>query len=140
MQFKSVSLSELPEVAGRILTALVQSNKKFVQLQGEMGAGKTTLTNQLLKLMAVDEEGSSPTFSIVNEYFSVNYGKIYHFDFYRIEDESEAFDIGVEEIFEEDAFCLVEWPSRIQNLLPPDSVIISITLDGSNRTIELQNL
>jgi tRNA threonylcarbamoyladenosine biosynthesis protein TsaE len=90
--------------------------------------------------MGVEEEGSSPTFSIVNEYFSLNYGKIYHFDFYRIENESEAFDIGVEEIFEEDAFCFVEWPSRIENLLPLDSVIISITLDGPNRTIELQNL
>ena len=140
MQFKSVSLAQLPAVSEQILTALVNSKKKFIQLQGEMGAGKTTFVNELLKLMGVDEEGSSPTFSIVNEYFSVNYGKIYHFDFYRIEDESEAFDIGVEEIFEEDAFCLVEWPSRIQNLLPSDSVIISITLDGSNRTIELQNL
>jgi tRNA threonylcarbamoyladenosine biosynthesis protein TsaE len=140
MVFTAVTLARLPEVAQRILDAITRSEKKFVQLQGEMGAGKTTFTSQLLKLMGVEEEGSSPTFSIVNEYFSLNYGKIYHFDFYRIENESEAFDIGVEEIFEEDAFCFVEWPSRIENLLPLDSVIISITLDGPNRTIELQNL
>ncbi|MEO9530960.1 MAG: tRNA (adenosine(37)-N6)-threonylcarbamoyltransferase complex ATPase subunit type 1 TsaE [Crocinitomicaceae bacterium] len=140
MLFKSVTLDQLPSIAEQIKTALLASKKKFIQLKGEMGAGKTTLTNELMKNMGIDEEGSSPTFSIVNEYFSVNYGKIYHFDFYRIEDESEAYDIGVEEIFEEDAFCFVEWPSRIENLLPEDSVVISITLDGLNRTIELQNL
>lgn len=140
MVFTSVHLSDLPSVSDEIKDLLLKSGKKFIQLRGEMGAGKTTLTNELMKRMAVKEEVSSPTFSIVNEYFSVNYGKIYHFDFYRIEDESEAYDIGVEEMFEDNAFCFVEWPSRIENILPVDSVIISITLDGQNRTIDLQNL
>jgi tRNA threonylcarbamoyladenosine biosynthesis protein TsaE len=140
LKFEEIGLGDLEEVAKKILDQLVESEHKFILLNGEMGAGKTTFTNVLMRLMGVEDHGSSPTFSIINEYFSVNYGKIYHFDFYRIEDENEAYDIGVEEIFEEDAFCLVEWPQRIQNLLPQDFVSINITIEGLKRNIELTEL
>jgi tRNA threonylcarbamoyladenosine biosynthesis protein TsaE len=139
LKFEEIGLEELDGVVDKILYKLIELDQKFILLNGEMGAGKTTFTSALLEKMGVEDHGSSPTFSIVNEYFSVNYGKIYHFDFYRIEDEVEAYDIGVEEIFEEDAFCFIEWPQRIQNLLPEKFVSIDITIEGLKRTIELKN-
>ena len=131
-------LSELSSAAVDILNFLKDADKKFVVFYGQMGAGKTTLINQLLVEMGVAEAGSSPTFAILNEYFSVNYGTIYHFDFYRLEDEMEAFDIGIEEIFEEEAYVFIEWPERIENLLPQDIVKLSITTEEEIRTIELE--
>ncbi|MFT4600402.1 MAG: tRNA threonylcarbamoyladenosine biosynthesis protein TsaE [Arenicella sp.] len=140
LKFEEVGLADLKDVAQKILDHLVHSKDKFILLNGEMGAGKTTFTSVLMDLMGVEDHGSSPTFSIINEYFSVNYGKIYHFDFYRIENEIEAYDIGIEEIFEEDAYCFLEWPQRIQNLLPQNTVSINITIEGQKRTIELTEL
>jgi tRNA threonylcarbamoyladenosine biosynthesis protein TsaE len=140
LKFEEVGLADLKDVAQKILDHLVHSKDKFILLNGEMGTGKTTFTSVLMDLMGVEDHGSSPTFSIINEYFSVNYGKIYHFDFYRIENEIEAYDIGIEEIFEEDAYCFLEWPQRIQNLLPQNTVSINITIEGQKRTIELTEL
>lgn len=134
------SLADLPKVSETLIEFLKSKNKKFVAFYGQMGAGKTTLINHLLVEMGVEEAGSSPTFAILNEYFSVNYGTIYHFDFYRLEDEMEAFDIGIEEIFEEDAYVFIEWPERIENLLPEDIVKLSIETKDETRTIELQVL
>lgn len=139
MKWIADSLNDLPQIARELINELKKSNKKSVLLRAEMGAGKTTLTNVILKEMGVEEDGSSPTFSIINQYFSVNYGKIYHFDFYRLNDELEAFDIGVEEIFEEDAYLFIEWPSKIENLLPENSVVVKITLEGQKRIIQLSD-
>lgn len=132
------SLEQLPVAAEQVISFLNENGRRFMTLKGQMGAGKTTLVNELIKRLGVEEEGSSPTFSIVNEYFSVTYGTIYHFDFYRIEDESEAYDIGVEEIFEEDAFIFIEWPERIENLIPDNIVELSIIEENGIRHIELQ--
>ena len=99
--------------------------------------GKTTFINGLLKLMSIEDHVSSPTFSIVNEYFSRDFGKVYHFDFYRIENEMEALDIGVEEIFEENAYCFIEWPEKIDNLIPENCVSVHIELDNAVRIIHL---
>lgn len=99
--------------------------------------GKTTLIKELCRQLGVKENVSSPTFSIVNEY-AAKEGNIYHFDFYRLKDEQEAFDFGYEEYFYSGEYCFVEWPEKIENLLPEDAVSISITANSEGeRTIEL---
>ncbi|MEX1003061.1 MAG: tRNA (adenosine(37)-N6)-threonylcarbamoyltransferase complex ATPase subunit type 1 TsaE [Crocinitomicaceae bacterium] len=140
MKMSITSLDELAGVATQVLDHLVKTNQKFVIFKGEMGVGKTTLINEMVQQMGIEGSGSSPTFSIINEYFSVNYGTIYHFDFYRIEDETEAFDIGIEEIFEKDAYVFIEWPERIKNLLPPSIVCLNMTEENQVRTIEVTDL
>lgn len=137
MKLALSSLNDLNKAATKILDFLVQKNHKIVILKGEMGAGKTTLINELMSIMGIQDHSSSPTYSIVNEYFSVNYGVIYHFDFYRINNDEEAYDIGVEEIFEEDAYIFIEWPEKIENLLPNKYVCLTITIEDELRTIEV---
>jgi tRNA threonylcarbamoyladenosine biosynthesis protein TsaE len=80
---------------------------------------------------------SSPTFSIVNEYFSPSHGKIFHFDFYRLKSEQEAYDLGYEEYFYNDHYCFIEWPENIPNLLPENSVHIKMSLKNNNREITI---
>ena len=105
-----------------------------------MGVGKTTLIKEIVKQLGVADTVSSPTFSLVNEYLTNDNEKVYHFDFYRIDDESEALDMGVEEYFYSKCWCLVEWPNKVQNLLPLKSVSITISADANQqRTIELIN-
>ena len=100
---------------------------------GEMGAGKTTFINALCKVLGVEEDvTNSPSFSIINEYRSDTTAElIYHFDCYRLEDEREAEDIGVEDYFDSGALCLIEWPERIENLLPDDTVTVKIAVDAT---------
>ena len=97
---------------------------------GEMGAGKTTLTKEICRLLKVEDVISSPTFSIVNEYYSNTNGTIYHFDFYRIEEETEAVEIGVEEYFYSGNLCLIEWASRVSSLIPDQFVHIQLEIEG----------
>ncbi|NOQ73566.1 MAG: tRNA (adenosine(37)-N6)-threonylcarbamoyltransferase complex ATPase subunit type 1 TsaE [Crocinitomix sp.] len=136
MRFVLSSLEDIKKVAPEFIAAL--GDRKMVAFYGEMGAGKTTFINGLLALMSIEDHVSSPTFSIVNEYFSRVYGKVYHFDFYRIEDEVEALDIGVEEIFDENAYCFIEWPEKIDNLIPENCVSVHIELDNAVRIIHLE--
>jgi len=103
-----------------------------------MGAGKTTFVKHLCKQLNVQDSTSSPTFSIVNEYESPA-GPVYHFDFYRIKDEQEAFDFGYEEYFYSGAYCFVEWPEKIPNLLPEEAKEIHISiLDATTRQISIR--
>jgi len=78
--------------------------------------------------LQVEDHVSSPTFAIVNEYMSARVGKIYHFDFYRIKDEQEAFEIGVEDYFYSDNLCLIEWPEMIPSFIPDQFLLIEINL------------
>lgn len=104
-----------------------------------MGVGKTTLIKEICKELGTNDITSSPTFSIVNEYKTKTNHTIYHFDFYRINNEEEAYNIGVEDYFNSDAWCLIEWPSVIQNLLPLDYVNIHLSeLDDGQRNIQLK--
>ncbi|MFD1552262.1 tRNA (adenosine(37)-N6)-threonylcarbamoyltransferase complex ATPase subunit type 1 TsaE [Putridiphycobacter roseus] len=135
MQIKVNSLREIDQAAIDFLKA-VDGRKKFA-FEGEMGAGKTTFINALLKQMGIEDHSSSPTFSIVNEYLSKDYGAIFHFDFYRLNSEEEAYDIGVEDILYEDHYCFMEWPDKIGNLLPPDCVNVSIAVDVNSRIIDV---
>ena len=100
--------------------------------EGSMGAGKTTLIKAICVEFNIKETVSSPTFSIVNEYHNEKDDVFYHFDFYRIKNEAEASDIGVDEYFYSDNYCFVEWPSMIPSLLPDDYCTISIETISEN--------
>ncbi|MGB2129234.1 MAG: tRNA (adenosine(37)-N6)-threonylcarbamoyltransferase complex ATPase subunit type 1 TsaE [Flavicella sp.] len=131
------NLEDLSEVAAKILTA---SKHKTLLFYGEMGLGKTTLIKELVKQLGVKDTASSPTFSLVNEYQSSNYETVYHFDFYRINNEEEAYDIGIEDYFNSDAWCLIEWPSSIKNLLPLESTSLYLTINEDNsRNLRIEN-
>jgi tRNA threonylcarbamoyladenosine biosynthesis protein TsaE len=110
---------------------------KVVLFNGSMGAGKTTLISTLCKHLGCTDDISSPTFSIVNEYLS-NIGKIYHFDFYRIESLEEAFDIGLEEYLYSENYCFIEWAEKIEELLPNSYLIINISIiSETERSLEI---
>lgn len=130
------SIEQLPEAAHRFVEMM--EDETVYAFYGDMGAGKTTFINQLCKALGVDDDDtSSPSFSIINEYRSSTTAElIYHFDLYRIEDIDEAFDIGVEDYFDSGALCLLEWPERIEPLLPDDTVVVNIKVNDDNtRTI-----
>ena len=134
---KKYSLKELPAIAKDIIKS---TKSKVLLFYGEMGVGKTTLIKEIVKQLGSLDTVSSPTFSLVNEYHTTNDEKIYHFDFYRINNENEALDIGIEEYFYSDCWCLVEWPNKVKNLLPLNSVTITISTNSDQlRTIELRN-
>ena len=105
---------------------------------GEMGSGKTTFIKSICTQLGVKDIMSSPTFSIINEYTTDDNRKIYHFDFYRIKNEAEAYDIGSEEYFYSGDTCLIEWPEKIPTLIPAEHVEVSIAVENPNqRTIAL---
>ena len=134
---KNYALQQLPEIAKEVIEF---SKHKILLFYGEMGVGKTTLIKEIVKQLGVLENVSSPTFSLVNEYHSSKSEKVYHFDFYRIDKEEEAMDMGIEEYFYSNDWCLVEWPNKVENLLPLNAVIIKITaLKNQLRTIEVIN-
>lgn len=113
------SLNELPAIAQAIVNKF--STPGVVAIYAPMGAGKTTLIKQICAALDVRQVVSSPTFSIINEYYSdALQAPIYHFDFYRLKSIHEAIDIGVEDYFNQDqTFCFVEWPELVEDLLPP---------------------
>lgn len=128
------TISELRNIAKSLLFKF--SDYNIWLLHGQMGAGKTTFIKEICILLGVKDTVSSPTFSIVNEYISVDNQLIYHFDFYRIKHESEALDIGVDEYFDSKSFCLVEWPSKIPSLLPKSTLNITLEIiDNQTRFI-----
>jgi len=107
--------------------------------KGEMGAGKTTLISEICSFMGVQDTVSSPTFSLVNEYLSPDYGTIFHFDFYRINHLEEALDIGIDEYLESGNYCFIEWPEKVAELLPEQYFLIDIRIQNDqHRTIDLQ--
>ncbi len=128
------SQHEISEVAKKLIKAGI--GLSVWALYGEMGAGKTTLVKALVATLGVQETTASPTFSIVNEYHDSNNKSIYHFDFYRIKNESEAFDIGTDEYFDSGNLCLVEWPEKIPSLLPSSHFEIQLEIiDEQTRLI-----
>lgn len=111
-----VTIEELPDVAKALLTAGEGLSVWF--LHGAMGAGKTTLAKQIVEQTGIKTNVASPTFSIVNEYGNLGEKVVYHFDLYRLKNENEAFDIGMEEYIESGNLCLIEWPEKIHSLWP----------------------
>jgi tRNA threonylcarbamoyladenosine biosynthesis protein TsaE len=118
------SLDEIQEVAKRILST--PSLKKVITFDATMGVGKTTLIKALVKELEVSDNSSSPTFSIVNEYRTKDLEPIYHFDLYRLNNEVEGYDMGLDEYFYSGNWCFIEWPEKTPNLIPMDHASISI--------------
>jgi len=130
----SYSLAQISEAVLELLNAGKGTN--VWALHGAMGSGKTTITKALLNQLGSHELVASPTFSIVNEYRSKDNEPVYHFDFYRIKNEMEAYDIGTEEYFDSGHLCLIEWPEKIPSLLPTQHFEIRIEIiDEQTRII-----
>ena len=127
-------LNQLPQIATELLQ--LAGGKKVFLFEAPMGAGKTTLIKAFCKELGVTEPVTSPTFSIVNEYIVGN-SSIYHFDFYRLKDEQEAYDLGYEEYFYSGNYCFVEWPQKINSLLPEDAFLIKIELIDQTRLLKI---
>lgn len=124
-------LDELKAAAQKIIQ--FAGEERILVLNGTMGAGKTTLSKAICKELEVLDNVQSPTFSIVNEYLTLNDEVIYHFDFYRLEHPEEALAIGIEEYFDSGNLCLIEWPQKIGNLLPEQHLAIDIKDLGENK-------
>jgi tRNA threonylcarbamoyladenosine biosynthesis protein TsaE len=125
-------LAEIDAVAEKILT---ENPKKILLFNGSMGVGKTTLIKSLAKKLGVTDATSSPTFSLVNEYQINGNQFIYHFDVYRLKNEMEALDMGIDEYLYSGNWCFIEWPENIPNLIPEEHSTITIELlpDGKRR-------
>ncbi len=123
------SIAELNATALQLL-AFANGHKFFI-FEGEMGAGKTTFIKAFCKILGVTDVVSSPTFSIVNEYQSQQ-GLVYHFDFYRLKTLQEAFDMGYEEYFYSNNYCLLEWPQKVAELLPAEYIKVQIVATTAN--------
>jgi tRNA threonylcarbamoyladenosine biosynthesis protein TsaE len=134
--FKQVTLDGIGEVAKKLVETM--GAIRVCALEGEMGAGKTTLVRAIGHVLEVSDAMSSPTFSIVNEYHTAGGGTVYHFDFYRVKNEAEAYDVGAEEYFYSGNYCFIEWPEKIPSLLPEAYAYVKIFVnDSSHRTIEI---
>ena len=130
------SLRDLPDAAEAILAQA--GDHRVVAFYGEVGAGKTTLIRAICDRLGVTDAVSSPTFALVNHYVGDGGRNIYHFDFYRIDRLEEAFDLGYDEYFDSDALCLVEWPEKIEPLLPDDTLNVRIDVTGpTSRTVTI---
>lgn len=127
------SEEQLKEVAEALLESL--DGRTVVALRGEMGAGKTTLIRSVAEALGAEDQVTSPTFALVNQYEGANGERIFHFDFYRIERPEEAFDMGYEEYFYSDGLCLVEWPEKVEELLPDDVMKVTITPTSNTRRV-----
>ncbi|MGD1845303.1 MAG: tRNA (adenosine(37)-N6)-threonylcarbamoyltransferase complex ATPase subunit type 1 TsaE [Salibacteraceae bacterium] len=133
--FEAAEVQDLSAAAVALQAAA--ANYRVMAFQGEMGMGKTTLIKVFCTLLGVQDEMSSPTFSIVNEYLSGDGKSIYHFDFYRLKNETEALDMGYEDYFYSGNLCLIEWPEKIASLLPPNHLLIKISENNRGREIHL---
>lgn len=125
------NLETLSRAAEEIIDLAAAEGKVWL-FYGEMGAGKTTLIKAICEVWNVTDTVSSPTFSLVNEYRNQEEQIFYHFDFYRIKDEEEAWDIGTEDYFYSGNYCFVEWPERIEGLLPEEFIRIDIEAGEDN--------
>jgi len=129
MEIQINGLAGLPDVATKLLT--FAGEEKIFLFDGEMGAGKTTFIKTFCKVLGVNDSVSSPTYSIVNEYVGKK-NAVYHFDFYRIKNIQEAYDLGYEEYFYGGGICLIEWPEKVEELLPNHYIKVEISILSEN--------
>jgi tRNA threonylcarbamoyladenosine biosynthesis protein TsaE len=135
----SYRLEEIQDIAKKIVDFC--GEQKIWVFKGDLGAGKTTMIKSIAKELGVEERVSSPTFSLVNEYWSDKGEVFYHFDFYRVEDPAEVLEIGVEEYFYSGQHCWIEWAEKIPGYLPPDFVLIETEIhEKGNRKITLKQI
>ena len=131
--FNSIKLKDLPRIADHIV---LNATSKVIVFYGEMGVGKTTLIKEIAKRIGITEIISSPTYSIVNEYELEN-DKLFHFDCYRLASEDEALDIGIEDYLFSNHWNLIEWPEKIENLLPEKKMSIELSKNkNGSRTLK----
>lgn|ERR1035441_9311806 len=138
MEFNMTSLNDLKQCAEDIL--LNYKDRRVFAFYGEMGAGKTTLIKELCRALNVIDQVNSPTFSIINEYETADNSSVYHADFYRIKDEQEAINIGFMDYLDSGCYCFIEWPEKIYNLLPLDSVKVQISVNESERILTTEQI
>ena len=122
-------LADIQNIAEEIIN---QSKHKVILFDGQMGAGKTTLIKALSKELGVIDVANSPTFSIVNEYKTETNQTVFHFDLYRLEEEEEAYDMGIDEYFDSGNWCFIEWPEKTPNLIPDEHHTIQFELIDEN--------
>ncbi|OYU79622.1 MAG: tRNA (adenosine(37)-N6)-threonylcarbamoyltransferase complex ATPase subunit type 1 TsaE [Flavobacterium sp. BFFFF1] len=128
------SLDEIGQAAQHVLA---QNPKKVILFNGDMGAGKTTFIKSLSKQLGVTDATSSPTFSLVNEYDAAEGHKVFHFDVYRLKNEGEAYDMGMDDYLYSGEWCFIEWAEKIPSLIPQQhsTIHISVLADGSRRLL-----
>lgn len=131
-------IEDLPMLAKELMQS--HPNERIFTFRGELGSGKTTFIKNICNFLGVKEAVSSPTFSLVNEYLDAKNRIIYHFDFYRIVDEEEAYDIGFEDYLSSGNLCLIEWPERIANLLPNKRIEVEISEQETKRKLLIKQL
>jgi tRNA threonylcarbamoyladenosine biosynthesis protein TsaE len=130
------SIDELENVAQKIIA---QNPNKVILFNGEMGVGKTTLIKKLCSILGVEGATSSPTFSLVNEYQTIEKQIVYHFDCYRLKSETEALDMGIDEYLYSGNWCFIEWSEKIESLIPEVHSVVNIKLQADgNRLLELK--
>ncbi len=129
------SLNQIQAAAGRLLAET--ANYKVLAFHGEMGAGKTTFIHALCEAMGISDVVTSPTFSLINEYKTKTGQTVYHMDLYRIKDENEAINAGIEDCLYSGNTCLVEWPEKASGIFPDDTLHLSITsVDDNTRKLK----
>jgi tRNA threonylcarbamoyladenosine biosynthesis protein TsaE len=133
MNYLVENLDGLPGIAKTFLADF--SSFRIFAFHGELGAGKTTFIKALCAELGVHDAMSSPSFSLVNEYHDANGNPVYHFDLYRLKSPQEAFDIGMEEYLYSGNYCFVEWPERAEELLPEETVHVTIRVANEQREI-----
>jgi tRNA threonylcarbamoyladenosine biosynthesis protein TsaE len=139
MEFVVENIYDLPAVAKSLLDNLGETT--VVAFDGQMGAGKTTFIQNILRAMGIENTHGSPTYSLVNEYKSPFYGSVFHFDLYRLNSEEEAFDIGIEEMIYGGGICFIEWPDKVLHLLPENTLYVKIRLNEDlNRVFSWEEL
>ena len=131
MDVEILHIEQLPQVALSLLSTF--PDERFFAFFGKMGVGKTTLIKELCLELGVEDNVCSPTFAIVNEYSDRNSDPVYHFDFYRMKSQAEAYDIGYEEYFYSGNYCFTEWTEKIEELLPEHYVRVEITETNGTR-------
>lgn len=137
-EIKIPTLADIDDAARKFIELM--DDRTIYAFYGEMGAGKTTFINALSRALGVEDDATgSPSFAIINEYRSDSTAElIYHFDLYRLENMEEALDLGIEDYFDSGALCLLEWPERVEDLLPDDTVRVRISIDDDGcRTLHI---
>ncbi len=130
LKFEVETVEDIPRVAKLFLDEV--GHRKIFAFQGEMGVGKTSFIIQLLKCMGIEHPEGSPTYSLVNTYESPMFGEVLHFDLYRLNDEYEAIEAGVEELFYSNSVCFIEWPEKAKGILPIQTVWVNLKRLESN--------
>ena len=140
-RIRIADLSDINRAAQEFIQYISESDAQsnIFAFYGHMGAGKTTFVTALCKALGVEDTVNSPTFTIVNEYKAAKGFPIYHFDFYRINKLQEAYEIGIDEYFGGDGLCFIEWPEKIEELLPEDIIKVTITpTEDGSREVKIQ--